>query len=50
MTTSKLHEAVLLALSLAVQVTVLVPLAKLDPLGGAQVTVVAPQLSVTVAL
>jgi hypothetical protein len=48
--TRKLQLAVLLALSVAVQVTVLVPLRKVDPLGGVQLTVTPGQLSVALAL
>jgi hypothetical protein len=48
--TRKLQLAVLLALSVAVQVTVWVPLAKVEPLGGMQLTVTLGQLSVALAL
>jgi hypothetical protein len=48
--TWKLQLAVLLALSVAVQVTVLVPLEKVEPLGGVQLTVTPGQLSVALAL
>lgn len=48
--TVKLHESVLLAASVAVQVTVVVPFWKVE-LGGGTQTIVAPgQLSVTVAV
>jgi hypothetical protein len=46
--TWKLQWVVLLALSVAVQVMVLVPLVKAEPLGGVQVTVTPGQLSVAV--
>jgi hypothetical protein len=46
----KVQLVLLLLASVAVQVTTVVPLGKVDPLGGAQ-TIVAPgQLSVTVGL
>jgi hypothetical protein len=47
--TVKLHEAIKPASSVAVQVTVVVPKPKVEPEGGAQVTLgEASQLSVTV--
>jgi hypothetical protein len=49
-TTWKLQLAVLLALSVAMQVTVVVPLAKMAPLGGVQLSVTPGQLSVALAL
>jgi hypothetical protein len=48
--TRKLQFAVLLALSVAVQVTMLVPLANVEPLGGVQLTVTLGQLSVALGL
>jgi hypothetical protein len=44
--TVKLQEAVLPEVSVAVQVTVVVPCGKVDPDGGLQTTVATPQLSV----
>jgi hypothetical protein len=44
--TVKLQEAVLPEVSVAVQVTVVVPSGKVDPDGGLQTTVATPQLSV----
>jgi hypothetical protein len=44
--TVKLQEAVLREVSVAVQVTVVVPCGKVDPEGGLQTTVGTPQLSV----
>jgi hypothetical protein len=41
----KLQLAVLLALSVAVQVTVVLPLGKVEPLGGLQLTETPGQLS-----
>src|ERR1035437_7925649 len=49
MVTVKLHELVLPEESVAVQVTVVTPLAKVEPLGGTQATVTPGQLSVAVA-
>lgn len=46
--TVKLHEAVLLLVSLAEQLTVVVPTGKLDPEAGLQVKVAPGQLSLTV--
>jgi hypothetical protein len=43
--TWKLQLAVLLALSVAVQVTVVLPLGKVEPLGGLQLTETPGQLS-----
>ena len=48
--TVKEQVALLLAVSVAVQVTVVTPLAKLEPLGGVQATVTPGQLSVAVAV
>ncbi len=48
--TEKLQEALLPLLSWAVQLTVVVPTAKDEPLGGAQEVFVTAQLSVAVAL
>lgn len=45
----KLQVAVLLEASVAVQVTVVVPTAKIVPEAGTQLTVAPGQLSVTVA-
>lgn len=45
--TVKLHIAVLFAASFAVQVTVLTPGGKLEPLGGEQLEVTVKQLSET---
>src|SRR5260221_3334607 len=45
----KLHPAVLPVASVAVQVTVFVPVAKLEPLGGTQTSATPGQLSVAVA-
>ena len=47
--TVKLQLVLLLDESVAVQVTVLVPFAKLDPLIGVQATLTPAQLSVAVA-
>jgi len=47
--TVKLQLPALPLLSLAVQVTVVMPPGKVDPLGGAQTRFVTPQLSVAVA-
>jgi hypothetical protein len=50
MVTLKLQFALLLAASVTVQVTVVTPFWKVDPLGGLQLGVPAPeQLSVAVA-
>lgn len=46
--TVKVHIAMLFAASFAVQVTVVVPTAKVVPDAGEQVTVGAPQLSFAV--
>src|SRR5213592_1860559 len=48
--TLKLQLALLPLPSSAVQLTVVVPLAKAEPLAGAQVTLAVPQLSEAVAL
>jgi hypothetical protein len=48
--TVKPHVAVLPAASVAVQVTLVVPFAKLDPDCGAQLTVAPGQLSVAVGV
>jgi hypothetical protein len=48
--TWKLQLAVLFAASVAVQVTVVVPLAKVEPLGGVQLAVTPGQLSVALGL
>src|SRR5258708_36948578 len=45
----KLHPAVLPVASVAVQVTVFVPVAKLEPLGGTQTSATPGQSSVAVA-
>ncbi len=50
MVTLKVHAAVLPLLSVAVQVTGVMPTAKLLPLGGAQARLVTAQLSVALAL
>ena len=44
--TVKLHPLVLPTASVAAQLTVLTPLPKVEPLGGAQTTVAPGQLSV----
>ena len=46
--TEKLHEDLLLAVSVAVQLTVVVPFGKAKPDGGAHATVTPGQLSVAV--
>jgi hypothetical protein len=48
--TLKLHEAVLLDISVAVQITVVAPTAKQEPLGGLQTTLTPGQLSEAVAV
>ena len=48
--TVKLHEAVLPDISVAVQVTVVAPIAKQEPLGGLQTTLTPGQLSEPVAV
>lgn len=48
--TVKLHEFVLLEVSVAVQLTVVVPFMKVEPAGGVHTTVAPGQLSFTVAL
>ena len=48
--TEKLQVAVLPDVSVAVQVTVVVPAGKVDPLGGTQATVTPGQLSEAVGL
>ena len=48
--TWKLHWLLAPLALLAVQVTVVVPAGKLDPLAGAQLTVVSGQLSVNVGV
>lgn len=49
--TEKLHMAVFIDASVAVQVTVVVPAGRVDPLGGLQTIVITPgQLSVAVGV
>ena len=48
--TLKLQLALLLETSVAVQVTLFVPLANAEPVGGAQTTITPGQLSVAVAV
>jgi len=49
-TTVKLHPAVLPDASVAVQLTVLVPFGKVEPLNGVQTTLTPAQLSLAVAV
>lgn len=48
--TVKLHEAVLLLVSVAVQLTVVTPFGKVEPEAGLHETVAPEQLSLAVAL
>jgi hypothetical protein len=47
---AKAQDTLLLALSVAVQSTLLVPIGKSDPLGGTQTTVTFCELSVAVTV